>query len=211
MQNLIIRIGKEPDYHPQVTSKMQQFKNRIAKKLIEFAADDRKRILSAFITAICIYLCIIVFASTIRTPTVRRAGTDLSVQLSNAGSAQIESSRAGAADGASQKVGPAGEAEAAHAGGWDDYRAELLAQIYRHRHYPPEAVENGITGDVRLHFTLQPDGMVSSISVVESPHPLLARASIAAVRRSSPFPPSLSKKQMEFEVTISFALDENSR
>jgi len=191
--------------------KMQQFKKGLVKKLIEFAADDTKRAIAAFFAAIAIYLGFVLVSLSFRTPPVRGSQRDLHINLAMRG------------DGVSDSVGSAvqqstppladrrnssGRSETVSDGGIEDYRTAMLARIYRHRLYPPEAIDGGIQGNVRLHFTVQPDGAVAAVGVDESPHPLLARASVEAVRRSSPFPPLRSDKNIIFEVTLSFELDE---
>lgn len=49
--------------------------------------------------------------------------------------------------------------------------------------YPQALQRAGITGDVRVEFTVQADGSVNKVSVLQSDHPALAESASAAVKR----------------------------
>lgn len=49
--------------------------------------------------------------------------------------------------------------------------------------YPRVLQRAGITGDVRVEFTVHADGSVNKVSVLQSDHPALAESALAAVKR----------------------------
>jgi TonB family protein len=49
--------------------------------------------------------------------------------------------------------------------------------------YPRVLQRAGITGDVRVSFTVHADGSVNKVSVLQSDHPALAQSALAAVKR----------------------------
>jgi len=49
--------------------------------------------------------------------------------------------------------------------------------------YPRVLQRAGITGDVRVSFTVHADGSVNKVSVLQSDHPALAESALAAVKR----------------------------
>jgi len=77
--------------------------------------------------------------------------------------------------------------------------------------YPPLARQARISGTVRLHAILSPDGRIQSLDVV-SGHPLLLQAALDAVRQWTYAPTLLNGKPVEVDTMIDvvFALDDRA-
>jgi protein TonB len=127
----------------------------------------------------------------------------------SAPSAAASPSRAAASD----SNGISGAGGAADAGGnsaISSYQAQVLAHLTRHRVYPPEARERGITGVARVQFALGRDGRVLAASLVGgSGERVLDSAALDMVRRASPFPPfpaGATQARMDFAAPIRFDL-----
>jgi protein TonB len=113
----------------------------------------------------------------------------------------------------SNSAGNSGFGGAADAGGSaaiSSYQAQVLAHLTRHRVYPLEARERGITGIARIQFALGRDGRVLSASLISgSGERLLDTAALDLVRRASPFPPfpaGVMQARMDFAAPIRFDL-----
>jgi protein TonB len=124
-------------------------------------------------------------------------------------SAAASPSRAAASD----SNGSSGAGGAADAGGnaaISSYQAQVLAHLTRHRVYPPEARERGVTGVARVQFALGRDGRVLAASLVGgSGERVLDSAALDMVRRASPFPPfpaGVTQARMDFAAPIRFDL-----
>lgn len=57
-----------------------------------------------------------------------------------------------------------------------------VGSLYLHINYPQEALRQGIEGQLALEFTVQRDGSVADLEVVESLHPLCDSAAVEGVR-----------------------------
>jgi periplasmic protein TonB len=88
------------------------------------------------------------------------------------------------------------------------WHSRIVAQIERHKAYPPAAQSRGENGVVQLAFTLDRQGHVLSSQIVRSSgHPALDQESMATVRRAQPFPPppiDLPGAQFAFTVPVRF-------
>jgi protein TonB len=114
---------------------------------------------------------------------------------------------------ASNSNGGAGAGGAADTGGTaaiSSYQAQVLAHLTRHRVYPPEARERGVTGIARVQFALGRDGRVLSASLIGgSGERVLDGAALDMIRRASPFPPfpsGITQARMDFAAPIRFDL-----
>ena len=74
--------------------------------------------------------------------------------------------------------------------------------------YPDEARRKGIQGRVIVQFVVDEEGRVVDETVVASPHPLLARAALDAVRGSAFEPARIDGRpvRVQFSVPVTFAL-----
>jgi protein TonB len=68
-------------------------------------------------------------------------------------------------------------------------------------HYPEDAKQNHITGDVILDFTVDRSGNVTGLKIV-SGHPLLAPAAVDAVEQWKYKPFLLNGEPVEVETTV---------
>ncbi len=91
-----------------------------------------------------------------------------------------------------------------------DYFDMVRMKIESRKEYPPRAREKQLEGRVQVRFLITRDGQVSSIEIAKgSPHEILNRAALAAVRKAAPFPrppKSLFEGRLEAEITIMFEL-----
>lgn len=55
--------------------------------------------------------------------------------------------------------------------------------LYLHIKYPPKALEKGIEGQLTLEFTVQRDGSVRNVDIVDSLHPLCDSAAVEGIRQ----------------------------
>jgi protein TonB len=129
--------------------------------------------------------------------------------VQSAPSAAAAPSRA-AAGNSNGNSGAGGTADAGGSAAISSYQAQVLAHLTRHRVYPPEARERGITGVARVQFALGRDGRVLSASLIGgSGERMLDNAALDMVRRASPFPPfpaGISQARMDFAAPIRFDL-----
>ena len=118
----------------------------------------------------------------------------------NRAASSSSSGRAGAG-GVSDNVGRAAVSS---------YQALVLAHLSRHRVYPPEARQSGITGVARVRFALASDGRVLSASLTGgSGAAVLDAAAVAMVHRAAPFPPfpaGIGRARIDFAAPIRFDL-----
>ena len=90
-----------------------------------------------------------------------------------------------------------------------DYIAHLRERIQTTLRYPLPARRRGLTGTVELELTVQPNGTIGGISVVESSsHPSLDDAALEAVRslRPMPFPTGIPPRQLRLRLPVVFEL-----
>jgi protein TonB len=124
-------------------------------------------------------------------------------------SAAASPSQAAAANLAGN-AGAGGRADTGGSAAVSSYQALVLAHLSRHRVYPPEARERGITGIARVQFALARDGRVLSASLVGgSGERMLDSAAVEMVKRASPFPPfptGIAQARMDFAAPIRFDL-----
>lgn len=78
--------------------------------------------------------------------------------------------------------------------------------------YPSALLRAGITGDVRVHFTVYADGSVGKVNILQSDHPDLAEASRVAVEqwRFKPWAvgsDTLTKREVVAPMTFRLDLD----
>jgi protein TonB len=127
----------------------------------------------------------------------------------SAPSAAASPSRA-AASNSNGASGAGGAADARGSAAISSYQAQVLAHLTRHRVYPQEARERGVTGIARVQFTLARDGRVLLASLIGgSGERLLESAALDMVRRASPFPPfpaGVAQARMDFAAPIRFDL-----
>ena len=72
---------------------------------------------------------------------------------------------------------------------WGPYAAEMLRRI-RYHWQIPEIAQLGVPGVVRVHFTIERNGKVSSVEIQrESDHPPMDFAARDAIINASPLPP----------------------
>lgn len=67
----------------------------------------------------------------------------------------------------------------------DDQRPKIvggLGKLYLNIEYPKKARDQGIAGRLRLEFTVQTDGSVRNVEVIDSLHPLCDSAAVEGVR-----------------------------
>jgi protein TonB len=147
-------------------------------------------------------------AKTEQTPAQEKLEQQRETPRSNP-SAAASPSRA-AASNSSGNSGAGGAADAGGSAAISSYQAQVLAHLTRHRVYPPEARDRGITGIARVQFALSRDGRVLSASLVGgSGERVLDSAALDMVRRASPFPPfpaGVTQARMDFAAPIRFDL-----
>ncbi|MFB6273605.1 MAG: energy transducer TonB [Salinibacter sp.] len=57
-----------------------------------------------------------------------------------------------------------------------------IGNLYLHIKYPQKALQEGIEGQLALEFTVQRDGSVANVEVVDSLHPLCDSAAVEGIR-----------------------------
>lgn len=96
---------------------------------------------------------------------------------------------------------------------------EDLIRIIRRRiesakRYPPEARRVGYEGTVVISFTINLDGTLTDVRVINSSgHTILDRAAVMTIKRAAPFPslkPYTTEQSLTLEVPITFRLKENT-
>jgi len=91
------------------------------------------------------------------------------------------------------------------------FHSKVWNRIANARHYPLAARKRGYEGNPVVGFTLEPDGSLKDIVLVESSHhELLDEAALDAVKMGSPYPPipdPLGLKSIRFQLPISFILE----
>ncbi|MEF3194313.1 MAG: energy transducer TonB [Halothiobacillaceae bacterium] len=91
------------------------------------------------------------------------------------------------------------------------YRARIRQAIDEHKHYPRMARRLGLEGRVVVAFTVEADGRLARVRVVESSgSEVLDEAALEAVRQAAPFPPfpdGVERRQWDFTLPLLFSLD----
>lgn len=90
-----------------------------------------------------------------------------------------------------------------------DYRQYVLQRIAAKKTYPRSARSKEQEGRVRLSITIQQDGSLGQVQVIEaSPHSLLNEASLVAVQKAAPFkkmPAGMESLSLTFSMDYSLA------
>ncbi|HEX5777449.1 MAG TPA: TonB family protein [Xanthobacteraceae bacterium] len=117
-------------------------------------------------------------------------------------------SRAAAADSPGQS-GAGGRADVGGRAAISSYFARVQAHLSR-QVYPTEARASGVSGVVRVVFSLGRDGRVLSVSLAQSSgKSVLDQAALAVVRAAAPFPPfpsDIRESRLELGAPIRFDL-----
>ncbi len=88
--------------------------------------------------------------------------------------------------------------------------AELYRMVQHETRYPKEALREGITGRVMVHFVVEKDGRVDSVWVPGSVHPQLDAEAIRVVRSLPPWTPATMDGRpvrVLFRLPITFKMD----
>lgn len=91
--------------------------------------------------------------------------------------------------GATQNAAASRRAQEGGSAAVTNYPGKIVSKLRRALRYPPEARGDGLSGDVRVSFTVTAGGSVSAITVAgSSGHIVLDRAAVETVQRAAPFP-----------------------
>lgn len=77
-----------------------------------------------------------------------------------------------------------------------------VGNLYIEIEYPEKAREQGIQGQLKLEFTVEPDGSVNRIEVIESLHPLCDSAAVEGVRSVNFVPAKHNGKAIPVRMTL---------
>ena len=83
--------------------------------------------------------------------------------------------------------------------------------IFSNLHYPTEAIEKGIEGNVFIHFHINKVGITDSIRIVTSVHPLLDTAALQLIQGMPRWKPILHRGEAQgfsYTIPIQFKLSE---
>jgi periplasmic protein TonB len=119
------------------------------------------------------------------------------------------SKRSSTAQAAAQRGGTGGSAATAGAGEVASWRARVLAHLARFKTYPEWARDQGVEGRATVAFTLTRGGQATSVSLAASSGSgILDQATLAMVRRATPFPamPEGGPASMSFTAAIRYDL-----
>jgi protein TonB len=93
----------------------------------------------------------------------------------------------------------------------DNYKAALRRAIEANKRYPYRARRFRQEGTVVVGFTIQRDGAIKAVRILESSGNRLldkaARATVEKVNGRFPFPENLQRKQWDFILPIQYSLD----
>jgi protein TonB len=90
----------------------------------------------------------------------------------------------------------------------EGYKRTLKAWLAKHDHYPEAARKRGETGIVIIGVTIEHDGEVSDISVLQSSgNPLLDNAALETLTRDRPPPLPGNMKFAKFRLPVTFRQD----
>jgi len=90
----------------------------------------------------------------------------------------------------------------------EQYLSNVMAHIEQHKWYPKAARRRGIEGEVRVRFTLLPDGSAKALIVENGPE-MLVSAARKAVEKATPMPkpPAKIHCPIECEFRMRFSLN----
>ncbi|MGL6159424.1 energy transducer TonB [Microbulbifer sp.] len=92
----------------------------------------------------------------------------------------------------------------------ESYVSTLKNHTLKHISYPRRALERNWEGDVLLRITIDAEGQVQNIEIVEeSRYSNLNREALRSVERANPYPPipaNLGQDTLEFTAPITFRL-----
>jgi TonB family protein len=90
----------------------------------------------------------------------------------------------------------------------DSYRSRVAAHLARHKRFPPEARYRENHGRAVVSFSLNPQGVVAGVQLVEGIGVAsLDQEATAMILRASPFPPPPGGQAVTFTVPIRFKLN----
>jgi periplasmic protein TonB len=125
-------------------------------------------------------------------------------------SAAATPNRAAAGSRGAGQAGAGGQSQAGGTASVSSYQALVLAHLQRHRVYPSEARNRGVTGVAAVRFALSSNGSVISAGLARSSgESILDSAAVDMVRRASPFPPfpsGMGRARLDFAAPIRFDL-----
>jgi len=91
-----------------------------------------------------------------------------------------------------------------------DYLSRLKSRIQREWEYPEEALRSGISGELRMVFTLNKAGSLTFIRLVQSSgYPILDEEALRAVKISAPFdpfPPQMGDEALNIRALFYYTL-----
>jgi len=78
-------------------------------------------------------------------------------------------------------------------------------KVMRELEFPPEAIEKGWHGCLKIAFLVHCDGRIDSIRVLASSgHPLLDQSAVDAVKHAAPYPKSPRKVEIQMPISYRF-------
>lgn len=91
----------------------------------------------------------------------------------------------------------------------EEWQRKIFAQIVRHKRYPEEARARRLTGETLLAFSLDRQGQVSNLRVLQSSgSPVLDKAAMVVLERANPLPrppAHLSDRALDLTLPMRFA------
>jgi protein TonB len=92
-----------------------------------------------------------------------------------------------------------------------DYLDKLRAHLARHKEYPRRARARGIEGEVRVAFTVHPDGRLTATRIQQgSDSRRLDRAAKRMLERAEPAPrfaPAMDQSPIKLELPVRFGME----
>jgi TonB family protein len=93
---------------------------------------------------------------------------------------------------------------------YSSYAGAIKEKVMRHWQYPPQATENLIEGDVLVLFTLDRQGSLLDVLVVQpSSYGILDEETLRTIRSAAPFPPfpgSVTVKRLNIKANFAYRL-----
>lgn len=93
---------------------------------------------------------------------------------------------------------------------YSSYAKAIKEKLLRHWQYPPQASENLIEGDVLVLFTLDRQGTLLDVRVLQaSSHDLLDGETLRTIRSAAPYPPfpgSFTVKRLHVKANFAYRL-----
>lgn len=116
----------------------------------------------------------------------------------------------GGANRDQSRAGNDGRADTAGRFDASSYSGRIMTHLRRHQRYPRSARNAGIEGQATVRFTIDRNGAVTAVRLVQSSgHAVLDEATLAMVQRASRFPAiprEAGNSQMTFTAPISYRL-----